>query len=355
MTRFSPTSSAILLPCLLALAAALPPAAVAAAPTESGALASLATGVIRPSLAELADTARKLADSSRRMCQRRDMAGLTAAQDDWRKASAAWRRSVPFQFGPAANLERRLGGPVQETVLEAAVRDDRMHHLRTGKETRGYAAVEYLLFAPAGAAAATAGGRCEHLRDVTAEIAAVTSRAEQEWDKGYGREFVAAGDGKPFLVPGDALSLILARTLNSIETVLRDGIGVPGGIFTGRPRPELFYGRRSATTREAFQATLEGLNRSLLGGGSASILNLVATRDGLVSRKNPALAAGIRRQLETIGNTIAKLDAADLGSHGGKPSRRLKRLYDGMEKLQKQLVEATLVLELDVRSATEKQ
>lgn len=355
MTRFSPTSTAFLFPCLLALAASLPPVATAAGLTESDVLASLATGAVRPSLTEMADTARSLAESSQRLCQRRDAAGLAAARNDWKKASAAWRRSVPFQLGPAASLERRLGGPVQETVLEAAVRDGNMKQLRTGKDTRGYAAAEYLLFASANAAAATSGDRCGHLGDVTAEIAAVTARAKQEWDQGYGREFVAAGDGKPFLVPGDALSLVLARSLNCIETVLRDGIGIPGGIFTGSSRPELFYGRRSATTREAFQATLEGLKQSLLGGGSAGVVNLVATRDGVLSRKNPALAADIRRQLENIGTAIAKLDAADLGSPGGKPSRRLRRLYNGMETLQKQLVEVTLVLELDVRSATEKQ
>jgi len=325
--------------------------------TESDVLASLATNAVRPSLTEVADTAQRLSAASRHLCEKRDAASLAGARDAWRKAYLAWRRSAPFLVGPAGTLERRLGKPVHGVVLDAAVGDAGLRHLRKNPDMRGYAAVEHLLFVPADAAAATAAGRCAHLRDATDEIADLTGRAKREWDRGFGNEFVSAGDGKPFLVPGDALSLVLARALNVTETLLRDGIGLPSGFFEGPAKPELLDAWRSNSSRQAFQATLDGFRLALLGDGSSGIVDLVATRDGLVHRKNPVLAADIRRQIEKIQKTIAGLGGSDLVLHAEllKNPAKLKGLYKEIQKLQDQLVKATLVLELDVRSAVEKQ
>jgi hypothetical protein len=319
-------------------------------------LVSLASNGIRPSLTQVADTAQKLSASTRQLCEQRDAASLDKAQDAWREAYMAWRRAAPFMFGPAGKLERQLGKPVNGVVLDAAVSEDDLSRLRKNSDVRGYAGAEHLLFVPADAAAATAADRCAHLQDVTSEIADLTGRARQEWDQGFGKEFIAAGDGKPFLIPGDALSLALAESLNTTETLLRDGIGFPSGFFEGNAKPELLEAWRSNSSREAFQATLDGLRLALIGDESSGIAELVATKDGLISRKDPALAADMHKQLEKIQKTIAGLGGSDLVLHAElqKNPSKLKSLYKQLQKLQDQLVEVALVLELDVRSAVEK-
>lgn len=359
MKRIGLSSKSPLLASALVLAGALLASGgdASAKLTETDVLASFAAKGVRPSLAGVADTAQRLSESSRQLCEKRDAASLAGAQDAWKKAYMAWRRSAPFQFGPAGRLGRQLGKPVHGAVLDAAVSDSGLRLQRKNPDLRGYAAVEHLLFVPGNAAAATAADRCEHLRDVTGEIVDLTARAKREWDQGFGNEFVAAGDGKPFLVPGDALSLALASALNTTETVLRDGIGFPSGFFKEAAKPDLLAAWRSNSSRDAFQWTLDGLRLALLGDGSTGIMELVATKDGLVSRKDPALAADIRRQIEKLGRTIADLGGSDLVLHAElkKNPAKLKSLYKEMQKLQDQLVQATLVLELDVRSAAERQ
>jgi predicted lipoprotein len=169
--------------------------------------------------------------------------------------------------------------------------------------------------------------------------------------------FTSAGDGKPFLIPGDALSIALAEDVNATERLLRDQISIPSGYFEGGAKPERLAAWRSNSTRDAFLATLEGFRAALAAGGSASFADLVATRDGLVSKRDPALAAAIRKQLGTIKEEIADLGGRDLVLYNElkrKPAM-LKDLYDRIQVLQEQLIEASLVLELDVRSPVETQ
>ncbi|AGA89496.1 putative periplasmic lipoprotein [Thioflavicoccus mobilis 8321] len=327
-------------------------AVATAAPTaspESAALRTLADAAVRPALAQLADTSAGLADAVETLCVRPQAEPLTQAREAWRTAYAAWRRAEPFLFGPmkALDLRKRIGvWPTNATVLDAAVTTEDMRDLLAAADARGYAAAEYLLFAPSDAAAAAADGRCAHLRDLTAEIADLTGRTPRIWAQDYERRFVAAGDGGPFLVPGDALSLPFAEALNVTERMLRDRIGYPSGFFEDQARPEHLEAWHSGSSRLGLTASLEGL-RMMIGAGEASIAELIATRDGVLSQPDPALAADLVHQID---KALADLARGERPLHEELRDRpkRLKRLYLEVERLQEQLVEATLVLELDV-------
>jgi predicted lipoprotein len=333
-------------------------ASASAAPlTESDVVAALAIQGVQSSLAQVASTANELAASARLLCEKRDAASLEQAREAWRKAYRAWRRATPFLFGPADKLKRPLGSwPVNEVVLDAATASEDLRHLLKQADVRGYGGAEYLLFVPKDASETTAGERCAHLIDVTEEIADLASRAKEEWEQSFGSEFISAGDGKPFLIPADALSLAFAETLNVTERMLRDGIGGPSGFFgEEKAHPERLEAWRSNSSRDTFQATIEGLRLAVIGDGNVGIAGLVATKDGLVSPKDPSLAADMREQFEEIEKTIAGLGDHNLVLYKelqDNPSK-LKSLYKKIDKLQKQLVEASLVLELDVRGGEE--
>lgn len=328
----------------------------AAKPTESDVLATMVNSGVQPSLVKVASSARGLANSVEQLCKQRDTESLEQARSAWLEAYKAWRRSAPFMFGPADNqkLERRLGRwLLNEVVVEAVVTSADFSHLRNGEDVRGYAGVEYLLFVPGNAEEATTVGRCDHLLDITGEIADLTFRTRQEWEQSFGKEFVSAGDGKPFLIPGDALSMVLAETLNVTEILLRDRIGVPSSFFEGDAKPKLLEAWHSNSSTDAFQAALEGVRQVLTGGESASVANLVATRDGLVSTKNPALAADLSIQLDKVEEAIVDLGGHDMVLYKEVQvnSAKLKHLYKQIQKLQDQIIEVTLVLELDIQAS----
>lgn len=347
----------------LALAVILPASYGAADPAaapplaEPQVLAALARTGALPDLTRAAGTAGELAAAARQLCEKRDAASLAQARSAWREAFLAWRRADPFLFGPADKLKRSLGSwPAHEVALEAAVTQKNFRPMRSTADLRGYAAAEYLIFVPPDAAAATAAERCDHLLDVTGEIAALTGRARQEWDERFGPEFTSAGDGKPFLTPSDALGLAFGQMLDATERLLRDRVGAPSGFFVGSARPDQLEAWHSRSTRDAFAATVDALRLELVGDGKTGIAGLVAAKDGLVFKKNPALAADLGKQLDKIGQTLDGLGGRDLELHAEltRNPAKLKGLYQQLQKLQDQLVEASLVLELDVRGSSEK-
>ena len=325
---------------------------------ERDVLSTLYASVIKPNLTRLSDSADRLAESGSALCRKPSESALEQARASWREAYMMWHVAKPVLFGPAEamDLESRLDTqPVHETVLDAVVANDDVEHLRAGYTVRGFGAVEYLLFASENAKQATAAMRCVHLQDVTREIATETARLQAAWDDGFAGKFVSAGDGAPFLVPGDALSLAFAKFLNLTEVMLRDRIGIPSGFFRETIRPEYLAGWRSRQAVHAFEATIGGLRAALVADGTAGFTNLLATKDGLVERRDPQLAADIRSKFEEIGKTLTALesDEPDLYAALQEDRATLKQLYREVGTLQEQLVEASLVLELDVRTPLE--
>lgn len=329
--------------------------AALAPPTEPEVLAVLATQGAQPAFARVATSARELATAADALCARRDAASLEQVRVRWRAAYLDWRRALPFMFGPAdeQDFKRRIGiWPVNDVVLAAVVTSPELRGLRGSADVRGYAAAEFLLFVPADAAAATAADRCEHLRDVTREIAEVSARTSQRWDEDYGRRFTAAGDGQPFLTPNEALTLAAAESVNVTERILWDNLGMPSGFFQDPPRPDMLDAWRSGSTRDGLRAMVEGLRTTIIGDGRTGLAGLVATKDGLVEHRDPVLAARMERQIARILDDLDD-DWPDIHTTLETRPKLLQGLYRDLQTLQDQLVEATLVLELDVRSHAE--
>lgn len=324
-----------------------------AQPSESEVLVALADKGVAPSLKQAATASRGLAEAVRQLCAQKDAAHLELARAAWQEAFLAWRRAEPFQFGigKGGKQDRSIDEwPVNAIVLDQVAATKDFAHLRESKDIRGFSGAEYLLFVPADATAATAAERCPHLQDIADEIAGRNARLYRQWQEEDSRRFVAAGDGEPFLMPEDAFAPVFARMLNVTERLLRDRITIPSGSDEIAAKPEALEAWRSALTRDAIRATIAGLRLALVGDGRTGITGLVAVRDGLVSQKNPQLAEAIAHQLDRIDK---RLD--DLG--GGRTlyealtskTAVLKPLYDDIETLQKQIVEASLTLEVDVR------
>jgi len=322
-------------------AAGCAPEGPAVEPAESTAVhAALVEKAVLPALGELSVAARALARDAAALCRAPDPATLGAARDAWRASYLAWRRAGPFLFGPGDDLgaERRIGvWPAHTQVLDATVQPGAVREVRADPGVRGFAAAEYLLFAPDDPAAATAHERCEHLQDVVGEIASLTGDLEGQWRAGYGARVAAAGAAGTGSEP---LALALAQALNLTENLLWQRIGLPSGFFRGTPRPDLVEAPYGQVSAAGLAASLDGLRRLLLGGEGPGVLGLVAARD-------PALAARVAGALDRLEAEAARI-RDPLGEAIVADKRRLQRLYDEIQELQNLLRDLVKTLGLQV-------
>lgn len=311
-------------------------------------------------LSSMVDKASALSVASVQLCEAKDEKSLRTAQDAWKGAYLSWRKAGPYLIGPAQDLslDSRLGRWISnDTVMEAVTSSEEYKYLRDNSEMRGYAAAEYILFTAKDSKGAATTERCEHLLDVTQEISWLTSEAKNKWDTEFREGFVTAGNGLPYMIPGDALSLVGAEILNSTEVLLRDRIGLPSNFFQKNAKPELLEAWHSKASRDALQAAFTGIRNALEGDDTVSILNLLATKDGMAHKKDPAHAKKIHKQLSKIQKSFDKLNSknTELYTALQDDPAKLKKLYKQLQKLQDLVVEAVLILELEVKTGLEAQ
>lgn len=344
-------------PLILASTLLFASGAKAAGPSESEVLSALTTKGIDTSFDNLTASAAALNEAAVKLCDERSDESLLAAQNLWKEAYGDWRKTAPFLVGPAANLDREVGKPVNAIVLKAVVESEEFADLANGSDVRGYSAVEYILFTPQNASEASNALHCKHLLKSTQEIVQHTTAAKEGWEKDFREGFLNAGDGLPYLIPGDAISLVYAEILNVTETMLRDHIAIPSNFFKGKARPELLEAPYSRTSTEGFMAVLAGLRTALSEPKEANLINLIATKDGVTHEKDPKLAKAIDKQLAKTEKTLGRLleKEEDLYTALENSPKSLKKLYSQLQKLQELLAKGLLVLELDVRQGLEAQ
>ena len=319
---------------------------------ESAALSSLVKHAVLPSLQQLSHTAHIMRRDVNQLCQQPNEANLMQARESWKAAYMSWRHATPFMFGPADRLQRHIGQwPVEGVILDGILRSEELKSMRKNADVRGYAGVEFILFNYHNAQQVTANTNCEHLIDISNEIVTRVDHAQQQWQTDFAPTFLAAGDGQPFLLPNDALTLAYAEPLNLLERMLWNRIGLPSGFFNAPTKPQMLEAWRSRTSRQAMLASLEGLQLAL-NPEENSIINLIATKDGLVMKHDPKLANEINRQLAKCTKQLKQMDAPLFDSLK-QDDTLLQGLYQDLHQLQQLLSDASLVLELNVRSFDE--
>nr|WP_319393880.1 imelysin family protein [uncultured Desulfobacter sp.] len=302
-------------------------------------------------------TAQALEAAVKHLCSEHSDQSLTAARASWKNAWVAWNKTLPYLIGPAGHMADRIGKPCNATVLEAVVASNEFAGMRQGNDVRGYTAVEYLLFASQDSQEAVANERCLHLTDITAEITARLTRAKTQWDQDYREAFLNAGNGQPYLNPNEALSQVVAQTMNIIEDTVRERIGFPTNFNNGPARPDLLDAPYSKTSLEGLQAIAQGVASVMIGDGTHGLLNLLATRDGIAHEKDPGLAKDIRKQIQRLDKNLEKLKnkKEPLYTVIKKKPSALKGVYKDMSKLEDMIAEAAMTLELDVKKGLEAQ
>lgn len=321
---------------------------------EREALNSIVTKGVLPTLEHLSVTAEDLTVAINTLCKQPSKENIQLTKQQWQEAFLSWRRAAPFLFGPANKLERYIGQwPIEPLLLDGILKQPELKPMLAERDLRGYAAIEFMLYNYDSVKQVTAPAHCEHLIDISVEINQRIQLAKQQWQDDFSGTFLAAGDGQPYLTANDALSAAYAEPLNQLERLLWNGLGEPSGFFKTDVYPKKLDARHSGLTKQALTASIQGLGDALqVENSEAGFINLIATKNGLLYKKDPELAKQVELDYQAVKVAVNKLPTSiyqDLNDD----KTLLKDLYLALNQLQLDLVQGSLVLELNVRSQDE--
>lgn len=286
-------------------------------------LADLTENVLLPAHASLHAETVALRDAVAALSPSPTDALLARAQDAWRAAHRAWRRSDAFRFGPVerASLAPSIeyfpasgdkieaaiagAGAITEAAVEAG-----------GSNARGFMALEYLLFDEAGGAAVLAkldgeaGARRRAYTEVVARLlAGKTEALARAWaldGENFGAQVTTAGRGSDaFSTQKAAVDELVNRVIFAAELVVGTKIGKPAGKQSGgAPQPKLEESPRSDNSAADILATLEGARAVYTGTLDDRAGQGIAV---LVRARNPALDERVAAAFEDAFAKVAAL------------------------------------------------
>jgi predicted lipoprotein len=214
-------------------------------------------------------------------------ATLSAAQDAWRTARAAYRQLDAFSFGPLTELaiDARIDvAPADPSGLEKIVAGsdslDVTYVGRLGGQQKGWLGLEYLLFDTAQgqplAQFQASARRATLARAIGEEIAASLSQLNEAWssETGLAHELLTAGAGSTrYRSQRAAIDEFVGGGAYALEYVVGNRFAEPmGRKSTGTPDPSLDPTLASDSTKSDALATLASVRALYEGRGFSSLI-----------------------------------------------------------------------------------
>lgn len=286
--------------------------------------------------AETASDAKVLQERARAMTDDPSPERLDATRGAWQSARAPFKRTELFAFGPYTEEPLRLGPQIDfwparpDSVEAIASGTDALPSAeRLGSATKGFPAIEYLLYGtedPVSDFSASAR-RGEYLVLLTSDLALQVKAMHDAWDPDHDdflAELVQAGRTSALYPSLDrALGEIVNRMGFLVENIRHDKLGKPlGDSAGGTPQPSLCESRFSGRSIGDVLDNLSGLEQIYLG------LDAYLEERGqhLAHRFHTALAEGrsalhaipepltqaLENAPETVRNAIDRLEDLEL-------------------------------------------
>lgn len=296
------------------------------APTDYDAkpvLDDLVHVVILPTQAEAATRAAELHTASADLTEGPTADSLTAAQDAWRAARLPYRNSDAFAFGPIET--QNLGSvidwwPAKPDTIEANIAQggtfDSAYVESLGTSSKGFMALEYLLFDPAGGNDAVvmslsgdpALSRRAYLAALAESLSVKVDALRAAWaedEGGYAKEILLAGEGsKTFGTQKAAVDELVNQMVFQADNLLGK-IGKPAGKTNGgTPLPDTEESPRSDNSLADMLGTLAGIQSvydgAYAGADGMGISDLVRARNAQVDDRVRAAFADAKAKIEAI-------------------------------------------------------
>ncbi|MBK0398244.1 imelysin family protein [Limibaculum sp. M0105] len=321
----------------LILAAALALLAPSArAETDHRAVATrILEAVILPGSDAFADAAARLADAAAAECAEVDAAVL---RERFHLAWDAWMAIQHFRFGPLQEGDRAFAiafwpdergatGRTVARVLKAqdpAV-DDPAAFAELPVSTRGFFALERLLWDDTGSAAPIDDYQCRYVAAGAADLSRLGAEIAARWRDPWAETVTTAGEpgNVTFLAASEVTQRLLAVMLAALAETRKDRIATPLGSFD-RPRPRLAEAWRSgrslrqirllleaveATVRRGFMPELSPARAEALDAAFRDVFARLATAEE-AAPLSEAVAGQGRIRVEALGQAVARLEVA---------------------------------------------
>ena len=295
------------------------PALSASAPV----VRDIVEGHILPGFEALATTSATLDETAQAHCAPTDP-DLRAA---FNTAFDAWVRVSHLRFGPTEQGDRgfalafwpdkRSKTPKALAALLASQDPSITTPVGMASQsvaTRGFYALERLIYDPQYAQTANATYLCSLIQGVTGDIAHTTAAINADWTGGYGTLLLLAGNDS-FRDPREAGQQLLTALLTGIEFTADMRLGRPLGTFE-RPRPKRAEAWRSKRSLRHVILSLEAtrdMAARLSGGDAALDRQFQHALDRAHALANDPIFAGVsdpqvRFQIESLQQEIRNID-----------------------------------------------
>ncbi|MDX2127540.1 MAG: imelysin family protein [Chloroherpetonaceae bacterium] len=247
---------------------------------------------------------------------------LVSAQTAWINAYDAWQYAQHFEFGPAetssGTLLQNIGTyPINTTQTEAYISSGDSSLNNFNRDTRGFLAIEYLLFGKPGntelvnSFTGSAGAnRRAYLRSIVRDLRNRISSTRTQWENTYRNEFI--------INTGTDVASSTTKLFNSFvasyENLKNFKFGVPlgkraGQVSTEPSRVEAYYSGRSTDFAKSHFTSVVQLweGTTLSGDAGIGFEEYLSTVTG-----GEALISSTKAQLEITRTAINALGTSPL-------------------------------------------
>lgn len=324
-------------------------------------LREITDSLILPALEDQVTQSDALRTATTGLCTTTNATTLAAARTAWVDALVAWNATIAYQVGPARTLDLHAHAdwPADLVAVEAIVAGttviDAGYVDTLGLGTRGFAPLEYLLFAYPNytapddtmtLAALRDARRCTYAAMVADEIARIAEQVQTAWSASGGNyqdAFVNASNPNEFSTPQAAVSALVSQVIEAIDQVRDDKLGTPLGRTTHVGPVQSPYAHASVVAMEA-----------CFGSASDAWLGTPHGLDAFLRTRNTQLADSVVSQFGSTETTIRALESPPLTPEwesyvAGTDHTVGNTAYDALQALQTTLgtdVGATLGLSL---------
>ncbi len=313
---------------------------------EQEVVTSLTDTVVVPGYEAAAAVSGELRLALETLCAQPTQDALANAQQEWRDARAAWKRTEATWFGPV--MDRRSVGLMDwpevepdriEAMLaanpattETAVRDG------LASTQRGFGAVEYLLFEPDALDLLSdqSSGRCEYLVALGRVIESEANSVVKAWAQG-GEGFPAysgyfTGRSNVSLLTSEATAEAVRTQVFLVRTLVDMRLAPALGLREGGPDLSAIPGGGGLNALSDLRNQVVGMRDMYVGAGGPDGLGISDIVQGLSGDTD-------ERMRESFGATLEAIDAVTLPLRVSlvESPDRVRAVHDRLADLQRTL------------------